>query len=643
MKRLVSILLSLFVSASIVSAQPADEAPKMSVRSFVMAENDNTANFYGTTVIDQNGDPCALIRVQTTQTGFAWDFGHMAPCKVEQKTGEIWVYVPYGVKRVTVRHAQLGTMTYEFPIPVAKARTYVMDLVAANVVVLVEQEITQQWVVFKLDPPTAFVYLDGQLLETRNGMAKKFVPFGKYSYTVKAKNYHTLTGEIEVRGGQGSVTVDVALDPAFGYLSFGQSPELEGAVVFLDDEQIGTIPLAQAPQIPSGSHRIMLSKAKYKPCTLDIQVVDGETCLLSPKLAPNFAIVTVSSLEGAEIWANGSFLGEAPWTGNLEFDTYSFEVRKPSHRTVYRTFEFFEGYSGEIVLPQPVPVYGSLNVDCDYIAKVTLDGEPVGETPCLVSKVLVGEHKLALSAQGHATATRVVNVQDGKIEEVYVELGGAAQETKVQPQRRAEPEKREVAKKEPNPQPEKKPLPKLKKNIVKAGYGPLRLYGQGTDDVFHMHLFSTGYKHTFIRNHIGVAVGADFCYSFRNTFYGVDYTAPLISIPVDFVCRFGKFWINAGVCGVFSFPKATDRESGISIDLGYDLTDYDVPLFIDQWPLGFQMGVRYELTDRIAVGYNLTGNIFNLNNRKFLEYKGHDLEKYRLNFLSNMFYVGFLF
>ena len=417
MKRLIVALLSAFVFSLAASAQQAD-APKMSVRSFTLAENDNTANLHGTTVIDQNGDPCALIRVQTTQTGFAWDFGQMQPCKVELKTGEAWLYVPYGVKRVTVRHAQLGTMTYEFPIPVAKARTYIMDLVAANVTVIVEQEITQQYVVFRLNPADAVVELDGKVLETRNGTAKKFVRFGKYQYTVTAKDYHPVSGEVEVRDAQSSTVVNVELKPAFGSLAFAADADLKGAVVFVDGEQAGTIPFSSALQVASGQHHLKIVRPTYKVYNGTFEIADGQNLTLSPKLEPNFATVTVSTLEGAEIVANGTVLGKAPWTGTLEYDSYSFENREPSHRTVYRTMEFFEGAPTQIALPEPLPIYGALDVDSDNIAKVSLDGTPMGETPCFIPKVLIGEHVVTLSAPGFRTVTKTVTVQEGKTEMV---------------------------------------------------------------------------------------------------------------------------------------------------------------------------------------------------------------------------------
>src|SRR5574344_2462854 len=91
--------------ASVLSAQ------NINVASFNLDPKDLTANLEGTTVYDQNGQKCALIRIQTTQKGFSFDVGALGVQKVDDtKVGEIWLYVPEGVKRLTMRHPQLGSL-----------------------------------------------------------------------------------------------------------------------------------------------------------------------------------------------------------------------------------------------------------------------------------------------------------------------------------------------------------------------------------------------------------------------------------------------------------------------------------------------------------------------------------------------------
>ena len=53
-------------------------------------------------VHDQNGNLCALIKVETTLDGFSFDVGALGVCEVRREGGEIWVYVPFGIRRVTI-------------------------------------------------------------------------------------------------------------------------------------------------------------------------------------------------------------------------------------------------------------------------------------------------------------------------------------------------------------------------------------------------------------------------------------------------------------------------------------------------------------------------------------------------------------
>ena len=50
-------------------------AQNISVASFTLDEKDLTANLSGTIVEDQNGQKCALLRIQTTEKGFTFDVG----------------------------------------------------------------------------------------------------------------------------------------------------------------------------------------------------------------------------------------------------------------------------------------------------------------------------------------------------------------------------------------------------------------------------------------------------------------------------------------------------------------------------------------------------------------------------------------
>ena len=146
MKRL-SFILVLLLCITVMQAQ------SLSVQSFRLDEADLTANTAGTMVMDQNGQKCALIKVETTLTGFSFDAGSLGVVKTEQKVGETWVYVPEGVKRLSIFHdGYMPLRDYDLGMTLRRARTYVLTLTADVLKSAEEAAPTSQFVIFQLIP-----------------------------------------------------------------------------------------------------------------------------------------------------------------------------------------------------------------------------------------------------------------------------------------------------------------------------------------------------------------------------------------------------------------------------------------------------------------------------------------------------------
>ena len=204
--KLKSILFCLFIGCSL-----ALNAQSISVKSFKLLDNDLSAITHGTEVKDQNGQTCALIKVETVETGFTFDFGLMAPIKTEQHPGEIWVYVPFGVKRVTIQHSRLGIIRdYAFPMSVEKGRTYLMQLSTGKVTNVVKE----QYLTFQITPSNATLEVDGEIWPVSwEGTARKKVNEGSYSYKVQAPNYESEEGTVDVADTATLVTVRLKAIP----------------------------------------------------------------------------------------------------------------------------------------------------------------------------------------------------------------------------------------------------------------------------------------------------------------------------------------------------------------------------------------------------------------------------------------------
>ena len=83
---------------------------QISVKSFRALPTDMTASSLEWKRTDQNGAVAALIKIVTSQTGFAFDGGTLGIVDSKQMVGEIWVWVPYGSRKITISHQQLGVL-----------------------------------------------------------------------------------------------------------------------------------------------------------------------------------------------------------------------------------------------------------------------------------------------------------------------------------------------------------------------------------------------------------------------------------------------------------------------------------------------------------------------------------------------------
>ena len=199
-----------FITLVLIKLVLSINAQTISVASFKLLETDLTANTAGIMEQDQNGETAALIKVVTAQTGFTFDGGSMGIVKTKQTPGEIWVYVPRGSKKITIKHPQLGLLRdYYFPLSIDAARTYEMVLTTGEVQTIVKQTSNSQYLVLKVNPKNAIVELNDEILPTTDGIAQKFVKLGTYDYRVQAPDYHTAAGKVEISDHRNKKIIEI--------------------------------------------------------------------------------------------------------------------------------------------------------------------------------------------------------------------------------------------------------------------------------------------------------------------------------------------------------------------------------------------------------------------------------------------------
>ena len=299
------LLLALLVADALtVSAQG------ISVASFRRLDNDLTANIAGTMMKDQNGEVAALIKVVTTQTGFTFEGGMAGIVKTRQEAGEIWVYVPHGIQRITIKHPQLGVLRdYYFEIGIEAARTYEMVLTTGEVRTVVTQDTGGSFLAITVTPKTASVYIDEELQENDgSGEITKLLPYGEHQYRVEAGNYLPEAGIVTI--GKEKQTLTISLKSALASLSVNSTTP--GTRIFVNEKLRGTDKwqgsLAAGMYVIEGK----LDGYHDSKTTINIGKQEAKTVTL-PALVPMYGTLSVNYKPiGAEVWLDGKQLGSSP-------------------------------------------------------------------------------------------------------------------------------------------------------------------------------------------------------------------------------------------------------------------------------------------------------------------------------------------
>ncbi|MBR5323603.1 MAG: SUMF1/EgtB/PvdO family nonheme iron enzyme [Muribaculaceae bacterium] len=392
------------------------QAQKISVESFELLPHDLTANIEGSSRFDPNTRKnAALIKIETTQKGFVFEGGSLGFVgDPEYKTGEIWLYVPEGAKKLTLKHATLGVLReHYYNTPIQSGKTYLMKLSAGKVITHVEEDLGRHYLTLMVTPKNADVYIDGNMqIVDAEGVVTVSLPYGTHQYQVSANMYKTEVGNITI-SSEGAVEKEVSLEPDYSVLHINSNPE--GATVYIDNVNAGTTPVTTKPII-SGEHTFQFRLPMYNVKTVKHNVQSGGgTQTITETLQPNFSTVTITVPNQAEIYINNEKKGVGTWSGKLNAGDYIVEARKESH---HATKISVTATAGEVIsktLEAPVPRYGILDLQTTPArATIYIDGKEMGISPNILKNILIGERTITLKKDGYETMTKIITIEEGK-------------------------------------------------------------------------------------------------------------------------------------------------------------------------------------------------------------------------------------
>lgn len=239
---------------------------QISVESFRLLPNDMTATSLKGRKLDQNGKVCALIKVVTTETDFTFDGGSLGIVETAQKPGEIWVWVPSGLRRITVSHTEFEVLRdYYLNLDIEEGRTYEMRLkTPKKEEKQIQTLISSCMLDVKSDSEGDEVFIN----DTLSGVTPLNIKLSEGRYRVKVKR-----GDIEE-------TKTVAIDKEMMYMplyfNFSKTIDIKtdrnGDIVLVDGQNVGYSPARI--EIPYGTHTVRAERIRPRKYEEEEIVVD---------------------------------------------------------------------------------------------------------------------------------------------------------------------------------------------------------------------------------------------------------------------------------------------------------------------------------------------------------------------------------
>ncbi len=282
-------------------------AQKATVERMEMTPTDLSASKYPR--LDNNGEPCALVRVEVLADDVEFLGNVMQP--VEHKTGDYWVYMLGGSKMLQIKSRSFLPLMINFA-------DYGIDALLPKVTYAITLTLPSapqrsaaagmNYLVMSVSPANARVTVDGKEREVRDGTAKIMLRNGTYSYHVEAPGHLPEDGEVTVSGAR--VEKSVSLRSTKGTLAVtSTTPATE---IYVNGERMGTG--SWRGDLLPDSYLVEGRHPSYRPAGQMVNVLTGETATVNlPALTPITGALNIDyEPVGATVTIDGTSRGVTP-------------------------------------------------------------------------------------------------------------------------------------------------------------------------------------------------------------------------------------------------------------------------------------------------------------------------------------------
>ncbi|MDR1725863.1 MAG: hypothetical protein LBR28_05705, partial [Bacteroidales bacterium] len=250
---------------------------------------------------DQNNKVCAIVKIETplSLSDFSFDAGMIGIEHSEQRTGEVWVWLPSGAQRLTIIHKHLGAVrNYEFGEPLQAGMVYIMKL-AGKVTTIVEDAITQQFLVVTCNIEGSTIEIKGYGREAfTNGLFSKLLPFGKYQYQVDAPKYQSSVGSFEITAA-GKTQIKIDLIPNFSNVKISADGSIYINEVLKGENN-------WSGDLVKGSYKLEIKKPSHHTATKVFEVeANKDIVVQAPVPTPMYGKIQINSNVLGSIFIDG--------------------------------------------------------------------------------------------------------------------------------------------------------------------------------------------------------------------------------------------------------------------------------------------------------------------------------------------------
>jgi formylglycine-generating enzyme required for sulfatase activity len=280
---------------------------------------------------------------------------------------------------------------------------------------------TARSVAIEIEPSPDLVELQGSPFTVEVG-GRYLMRQGEYILVAEKEGYARLEVPLIVTEERNQ-EYRFTLDKSPGFLAVNTTP-VDGAVVSIDGEEIGTTPLSDV-ELPPGEYEVLIRAERFRDLTTRVRIAGaGSVETLNAELLPRWAAIRFRSVPpGARVRIGGGVVGTTPVTADLIEGAHDYELILEGYKP-YRSRIGVVAGEAQTLSPVELDLLdGNLVLTSNPTASnVTVDGVYSGQTPLDLVLEPNEPHEISVSHAGFETETRQVQIPSGEAQTLNVEL-----------------------------------------------------------------------------------------------------------------------------------------------------------------------------------------------------------------------------